>query len=80
MKIEIKQRVWVVIQRWSLDNYDEEVKVFSTKEKAISYMQGEKEKVKHDIDGAEVIDQGDIITVENDHYWWEATLEEQEIN
>lgn len=79
MKIEIKQTVWVVVQRWNLVNYDGDVKVFDTKDKAIDYMKGEKEKVKHDIENAEVIDQGDIITVENDYNWWEATVEEKEV-
>ena len=79
MKIEIKQTVWVVVQRWNLVNYDGDVKVFDTKDKAIEYLKGEKEKVKHDIENAEVIDQGDIITVENDRDWWEATVEEKEV-
>lgn len=79
MKIEIKQTVWVVVQRWNLVNYDGDVKVFDTKNKAIDYVKGEKEKVKHDIENAEVIDQGDIITIENDHDWWEATVEEKEV-
>lgn len=79
MKIEIKQMAYIVIERWDTGGYDMSVTVFDTREKAKDYIDNQSRKMIKDIDCAEVINQDCIITVENEHNWWEATLEEKEI-
>lgn len=90
MKIEIKQRVWVVLERWNLNILEHKVSVFDSKKKAEEYAEMSALKACQDIEdgtikhaGDEACANGCDICVDNDDRcsdeWWEAYIEEKEI-
>lgn len=84
MKIEIKQTVWVVVQRWNIDYYDYDVAVFDTLDKAELFAETEAKAIaEHEIEGGEIrhASDGTIIVDYDDGGadWWEATIEKKEV-
>lgn len=83
MKIEVKQTVYVVVERWLIDYYDCEVNVFSNREDAEKFADKQAKLVaKNDIDGT-IKYQGDTVIVDDEtgevSDWWEATIHEKEV-
>lgn len=90
MKIEIKQRVWVVLERWSLNTLEHDVSVFDSREGAEKYAQMRAEDACKDIENGSIKYSGDeecytgcdICVNDSDgeaDEWWEAYIEEKEI-
>lgn len=83
MKIEVKQTVYVVVERWLIDYYDCEVNVFSTRKDAEKFADKQAKLVaQNDIDGT-IKYQGDTVIVDDEtgevSDWWEATIYEKEV-
>jgi hypothetical protein len=90
MKIEVKEKVWVVYERWNLDIMEHDVHVFDTKEKATAYAEEQAVQTLKYITNGTIKRYGDEkcynccdIYIDDDEgkadEWWEAYIKVKEI-